>query len=227
MIPLLMIDDDVELGQMLREYLEAEGYALELAHDGPSGLQRARRGDCALILLDVMLPGLGGFDVLREFRRDHDTPVLMLTARGEDTDTVVGLELGADDYLAKPFNPRVLAARIRAVLRRRAAAAPASSSALVVGDLSLDAAARTVSIGGRPVELTGAEFNVLEPLVRAAGSLVDKDSLCEQALGRRLQPFDRSIDMHVSNLRRKLGPFADGEPRIKTVRGAGYQYLRR
>ena len=221
---LLLVDDDVELLAMLREYLEGEGFAVELAHGSRDGLDRAQAGDHDAIVLDVMLPELNGFDVLRELRKSKTTPVLMLTARGDDLDTVVGLELGADDYLPKPCNPRVLVARLRALLRRGSSR---GESVLNVGDLALDAGSRRVLLDGRPVTLTGAEFKLLEVLLRAAGQLVDKDSLSEQALGRRLLPYDRSIDMHLSNLRRKLGPFADGSPRILTVRGTGYQYVKR
>lgn len=221
---LLLVDDDVELTAMLREYLEGEGFEVETAADGLSGLKRARQEEFDALVLDVMLPGLGGLDVLRELRRSHSTPVLMLTARGDDVDTVVGLELGADDYLPKPCNPRVLSARLRALLRRGGGGG--NEAVLRSGDLLLDPGSRQVSAGGRLVPLTGAEFSLLEILLRSAGQVVDKDTLSEQALGRRLLPFDRSVDVHVSNLRRKLGPLADGGPRILTVRGAGYQYVR-
>ncbi len=223
---LLLIDDDIELCQMLTEYLEGEGFAVQSVHDGRAALDLARGGEFDAIVLDVMLPGMGGFDLLRELRKSDATPVLMLTARGEDVDTVVGLELGADDYLPKPCNPRVLVARLRALLRRSAARSEPAESALMVGDLRLDPAARRVTVGERVVALTSAEFALLEQLVRAAGTIVDKESLSLNALGRKLLPFDRSIDMHVVHLRRKLGPLADGSARILTVRGVGYQYVR-
>jgi two-component system response regulator CpxR len=175
------------------------------------------------LILDVMMPGLNGFDVLRELRaRTVNLPVLMLTARGEDVDRIVGLELGADDYLPKPFNPRELVARLRAILRR--GTLPAANAQVKVGDVELRTGDRSVRRGGRPVELTGAEFSVLEVLLRAAGRVVARDALSEQALGRPLGRYDRSLDMHVSNLRKKLGPGPGGEPRIRAVRGQGYLY---
>jgi DNA-binding response OmpR family regulator len=221
----LLIDDDIELCRMLGEYLEGEGFRVGAAHDGEAALAAARAGEFDAIVLDVMLPLLSGFDVLRELRKSDTTPVLMLTARGEDVDTVVGLELGADDYLAKPCNPRVLVARLRALLRR-SASRPDAEGAVEVGDLKLDPRARSVAVGAVSVALTAAEFAVLEQLARAAGSVVDKEALSRQALGRALLPFDRSIDMHVSNLRRKLGPLPGGGSRILSVRGVGYQYVR-
>lgn len=224
MLPrILLVDDDVELTRMLTEYLEGEGFAIDSVHDGRSALSKAREG-YDVIVLDVMLPQLNGLDTLRELRRDDDTPVLMLTARGDDLDTVVGLELGADDYLPKPCNPRVLVARLRALLRRRRGD-ERESAALVVGDLRLEPGTRAVTVAGQAAPLTGAEFNVLEQLLRYAGSVVDKDALAEAALGRRLAPYERAIDMHISNLRRKLGPLPSGASRIVTVRGAGYQYV--
>lgn len=221
---ILLVDDDRELATMLGEYLRGEGFAVELAHDGDEGLRSAKSGDFDALVLDVMLPRQDGFTLLKALRREHDTPVLMLTARGDDVDTVVGLELGADDYLPKPCNPRVLSARLRALLRRRSAGG--EPPVLTVGDLVLDHGRRVVTVDDKPVELTSAEFGLLAELVGNAGQVVDKDHLCESALGRRLQAYDRSVDMLMSQVRRKLGPFADGSPRIKTVRGAGYQYLR-
>jgi DNA-binding response OmpR family regulator len=221
---ILLIDDDRELAMMLAEYLSDEGFTVETAHDGDAGLDIAVAGGFDAVVLDVMLPGRDGYEVLRQLRRgDDNTPVLMLTARGEDVDTVVGLELGADDYLPKPCNPRVLVARLRALLRRGAAAPQVSR--IELDDLVLDTGRREVSVGGAEVTLTGAEFALLAELVAAAGQVVDKDRLCEAALGRRLQAYDRSVDMHLSHLRRKLGPLPDGSARIKTVRGAGYQYV--
>lgn len=221
---LLLIDDDVELCQMLTEYLTGEGFAVTSVHDGVKALERLNAGGFDAVILDVMLPGMNGFDVLREFRQSAQTPVLMLTARGEDVDTVVGLELGADDYLPKPCNPRVLVARVRALLRR--SGGERSTAVVEVGDVVLDTAARRVTVGGEEVVLTAAQFALLEQLLRHAGTVVDKDALSRHALGRELLPFDRSIDMHVSHLRRKLGPLPDGGARIVTVRGAGYQYTR-
>ena len=226
MTRVLLIDDDRELAEMLVEYLGREDFTVSVRGDGPSGLEAARGGDADVIVLDVMLPGMDGFALLRELRRDVDTPVLMLTARGDDVDTIVGLEIGADDYLPKPFNPRLLVARLRALLRRGREPGDGGGQRLQVGDLVLDEGRRQVTRDGEPVALTGAEFNVLRVLLREAGHLVSRNTLCRDALGRALQPFDRSIDMHVSNLRRKLGPHADGHNRIETVRGAGYQYVR-
>lgn len=228
MARILIADDDADLCAMLSEYLAVEGFEVATAHDGDEALVRARSGEFDLVVLDVMMPRRNGFDVLRELRAHVLTPVLMLTARGEDVDSIVGLELGADDYLAKPCNPRVLVARIRAILRRAEPAQEAGGGAvelLQVGDAVLHGGARTVQCAGQPVALTSTEFGILEALLREAGRVVPKGEISERVLGRRLGRFDRSLDMHVSNLRHKLGPFADGEERIKTVRGVGYQYV--
>lgn len=224
----LIVDDDTELCDLVAEYLEQEGLEAEAVHDGDAGVARGLEGGHDLVILDVMLPGIGGFEVLRRIREKSRVPVLMLSARGEEVDRIVGLELGADDYLPKPFNPRELAARIRAVLRRTSkdAAAESGPAVLRVGDLEMDLGAREVRRSGEVIELTGAEFAILEALVREAGSVVDRNELSVQALGRRASAFDRSLDVHLSNLRRKLGPAADGGDRIKTVRGVGYLYAR-
>ncbi len=220
---ILLVDDDTELCELLAEYLTTEGFEVAAVHDGPAALERAPKEHWDAVILDVMLPGMNGFDVLKRLRPVLAAPVLMLTARGEDTDTVVGLELGADDYVAKPCSPRVLVARLRALLRRQAGeSAPAP---IRVGDLELDPASRRVTVGGRPVELTGAEFNLLALLVRDAGRVVSRDVLAEEGLGRPLQAFDRRIETHMTQIRRKLGPLPDGSARIRTVRGAGYQYV--
>jgi len=221
---LLLIDDDAELCELLNDYLGAAGFAVTAAHDGAEGIRHALSGTYALAVLDVMLPGLDGFEVLRRIRARSALPVLMLTARGDDVDRIVGLEIGADDYLPKPFNPRELVARIHAILRRSAAPRGAPPGRLAVGDVEMDTGARVVQRGGTPVELTGAEFALLELLLRGAGQVVERDELSRSVLGRKLMPFDRSIDMHVSNLRRKLGPAPGGGERIKTVRGCGYLY---
>ena len=195
----------------------------------PQGAEQASQGNYALIVLDVMLPGLNGFDVLRRIRGESSVPVVMLTARGEEVDRIVGLEMGADDYLPKPFNPRELVARIRAILRRQSTAQKEGTTAeavLMVGDLVLDPGRRTVLQGERPVVLTSIEFSVLELLLAQAGRVISRDDICSQALGRQLNSFDRSIDVHVSSLRRKLGPAGDSSERIKSVRGIGYIYLR-
>jgi DNA-binding response OmpR family regulator len=218
----LLVDDDAELTQMLAEYLGREGFDVEIESDGGRAHDRAAQLRADLVVLDVMLPGRNGLDVLRALRaRDQPPPVLMLTARGDDVDRIVGLELGADDYLPKPFNPRELVARMRAVLRR-ASDRGGTDEPVDVGPVHLDAARHRASVRGRPVELTGAEFRVLEVLLRAAGRVVSREQLTEQALGRKLELYDRAIDTHVSNLRRKLALAPPDEPEIRGIRGAGY-----
>ena len=219
---LLVVDDDRELAQMLVEYLEREGFDVATAATGSEGLQRLATAPPDFLVLDVMLPGATGFDILRSLRGAHSRiPVLMLTARGDDVDRILGLELGADDYLAKPFNPRELAARIRAILRR-ATPDPGQTDGLVrAGPIVLDPSRFTITVEDRAVEVTGAEFRVLEQLAREAGRVVSRERLTEQALGRRLELYDRSIDTHVSNLRRKLALPAE-MAEIRSVRGAGY-----
>jgi two-component system response regulator CpxR len=219
---LLIIDDDRELSQLVTRYLAREGFAIDWVANGTAGLEQARAAEYALILLDVMMPDSDGFEVLRRIRERSRTPVLMLTARGDTQDRVRGLEMGADDYLPKPFDPAELAARIRAVLRR--AAPPAAAAAIALGDLELDGGSRSVRRGGEPVELTTVEFDLLAALLRVAGNTVSREDLVRGVLGREFSPFDRSIDTHVYNLRRKLGPHAGGGERIKGVRGAGYLY---
>jgi len=222
----LLIDDDVELCRMLTEYLGRYGFRVSAVHRGDAGLEAARRRAWPMILLDVMLPGIDGFEVLKQIRTFSTGSVLLLTARGEDVDRIVGLEMGADDYLAKPFNARELLARIRAILRRGAApAAPSDSMVLAVDDLELDPASRTVMQGGKAIALTDVEFTLLEALMRSPGKVVDRESLAETVLGRKFNPFDRSLDMHVSRLRKKLAGTGASEDRVKTVRGAGYQLV--
>ena len=217
---LLLIDDDRDLCAMLEELLAGEGFGVASAHSGPAALAQVEQHRVDLAVLAVMLPGMSGFDVLRTLRRRSALPVLMLTARGEAVDRIVGLEVGADDYLAKPFHPRELIARIRAILRRpTASAAGPAERLLTVGALVLDLARGRAAVAGREVTLTGAEARVLEELARSAGQVVSRQLLCERALGRPLEAFDRSIDTHVANLRRKLGEDA---PEIRGVRGAGY-----
>lgn len=226
----LVIDDDKELCELMAEYLGDEGFELDAVHDGLQGVMRTISGDYALVVLDVMLPGINGFEVLRRIRSASRIPVLMLTARGDDIDRIVGFEIGADDYLPKPFNPRELVARIRAVLRRTQPDETADKSSLgdrvLVGDIELDEGARIVKRSGETVELTAVEFDLLKILLRSAGRVVTREELAQTALGRSLSSFDRSIDMHVSHLRRKLGLGADEAERIKTVRGVGYIYAR-
>jgi two-component system, OmpR family, response regulator CpxR len=219
---ILVIDDDVELCSLVSEYLRPEGFQVECVHDGKAGLARALSGDHLLAVLDVMLPGLNGFDVLRRIRDGSRLPVLLLTARGEDVDRIVGLEIGADDYLPKPFNPRELVARIRAVLRRTRARGEAPVPEIIrVGEVELDPATRSVHHRGKPVELTSVEFGLLQVLLREAGRVVTREALVDEVLGRKFSPFDRSIDMHVSKVRKKLGD-SGSEEQIKTIRGAGY-----
>jgi two-component system, OmpR family, response regulator CpxR len=222
---ILIIDDDVELCGLLREFLGAEGYELEAQHRGGGAAARAVSGNYSLVVLDVMLPEVNGFDILREIRRTSGVPAILLTARGDDVDRILGLELGADDYLPKPFNPRELLARIHAVLRRlERDHADRDSRVLEVGDLVLDPGSRTVMRHGRAVPLTTVEFDVLRVLLAAAGQVVSREELSEKVLERKFDPFDRSIDMHISKLRRKLEDQDGGVERIKTVRGTGYIY---
>ncbi len=224
---ILLADDDVELCALLSEYFIQEGFEVEAVHDGASAVERARGGDFDIVILDVMMPRLNGFDALRSLREHTRTPVLMLTARGDDVDRIVGLEMGADDYLPKPCNPRELVARLRAILRRSQywASPERAGEPVTAGDLELRPATREALLSGAPLSLTSAEFSVLEVLIRRIGRVVSKGELSEQALSRPLERYDRSIDVHVSNLRKKLGPLPGNAPRIKTVRGAGYIYV--
>lgn len=224
---ILIIDDDTGLCELLSSYLATEGFDVETANDGEEGAERALVGDYALIVLDVMLPTLNGFEVLRRIRHNSLVPVLMLTARDDEIDRIVGLEMGADDYLPKPFNPRELVARMRAIQRRTSESQPqgeAKPKSLTVGDVTLDLGTRSVRCAGTPIELTSLEFSVFEMLLRLAGTVVSREDLTRKALGREFSSFDRSIDVHVSSLRRKLGPATDGDERIKSVRGIGYLY---
>jgi two-component system response regulator CpxR len=225
---LLMIDDDTELVELVSEYLRREGFDVDTVHDGESGVSKALAGNYDLIVLDVMLPGIGGFEVLRRIRVSSAVPVVMLTARGDELDRVLGLETGADDYLAKPFSSRELVARIRAVLRRgetKAAPVP-SSGVLKVGNVEIEGAARAVRKGGQIIDLTAAEFDLLDLLMHAAGEVVSREDIARKVLDRPLLPLDRSIDVHVSNLRKKLGSAPDGSEYIKTVRSVGYIFAR-
>ena len=225
----LIIDDDQELCSMLSRSLTREGLAVDATFSGDQGLQRALVGNYDLILLDVMLPGIDGFEVLRRLRAKSDVYVLILTARGDDIDRIVGLEIGADDYLAKPFNTRELLARVRAILRRARSADQTHSingptEMMKVGDLELDSRARTVLRDNQIVDFTSTEFDVLGVLLCSAGRIVSRDQIAQAVLGRTLAPFERTIDMHISKLRMKLGSLPDGRGRITTVRSAGYLY---
>ncbi|WP_300426969.1 response regulator [Thalassolituus sp.] len=225
----LLIDDDLELGELLKEYLAMEGFELTAVQDGKTGLEQALSGNYSLILLDVMLPKLNGFEVLKELRRKSSIPVIMLTARGESVDRVLGLEHGADDYIPKPYHHHELMARIKALFRRIDMSSDpqaAASQLLEVGELVLNPATRSATRSGEELPLTGAEFGVLQCLMEHVGELVDKDTLSLAALGRQLMAYDRSIDMHVSNLRKKLGKRPDDSDWIKTVRSRGYLLVR-
>lgn len=219
---LLIADDDTEMCELLREYLGQEGFEVRLAYDGEQALVESRRPGLDAMVLDIMMPRMNGIDVLRNLRKESELPVIMLTARGDDLDRIIGLELGADDYLAKPANPRELLARIRAILRR--AKSHSTVTALEVEDLVLNQTRRELSLDGKALELTSTEFSILQLLLQRSGEVVEKKDLYLAALGREPVAYDRSIDMHVSNLRRKLGPAKDGSERIETIRGFGYQY---
>ncbi|MBZ5521100.1 MAG: response regulator transcription factor [Acidobacteriia bacterium] len=225
MTSVLLIDDDTELTRLLEEYLQEEQLQLDAAHDGRDGLEKALTHPYAVVVLDVMLPGMSGLDVLKQLRQKSSVPVLMLTARGSELDRILGLELGADDYLAKPFNPRELVARIRAILRRTTGAPALPAQALRLADIELHVESRSVVCSGRAVTLTGAEFDLLSAFLRQPGKIISREELTQAALARPMSPMDRSIDVHVSNLRRKLGPYDGQQERIKAIRGSGYVYL--
>jgi two-component system response regulator CpxR len=226
---ILLIDDDHELSQLVNDYLTLDGFSLDIAADGIQGLQMAQSGLYQLVLLDVMLPGLDGLSLLRQLRQSSYCPVLMLTARGDDIDRIVGLELGADDYLAKPFNPRELSARVRAILRRvelaqQQSSSPQTTAILELNQVHLNRQNRQVSCQGQAVVLTATEFQLLDYLMSHAGQVITKEDLSKAVLGRALQQYDRSLDMHISNIRKKL---AGGDPseKIQTLRGSGYLFL--
>lgn len=219
---ILLADDDTELSGLLKEYFESEGFEVRLAADGVAALEELKKPGLDLVVLDVMMPGMNGMDVLKELRKESKLPVIMLTARGDDMDRILGLELGADDYVPKPCNPRELLARIRAVMRR--GQAPTDHGTINIDDLELNQGSRTLQKSGEPVELTSTEFSILFALLQNRGEVVSKRDLYVSALGREPVPHDRSVDMHVSNLRRKLGPDPRGDNRIETIRGIGYQY---
>ena len=224
----LLVDDDVELVGLLRDYLEREGYSVGTAHDGAAGVHEALSGRYAIAVVDVMMPRRNGIETLKAIRARSALPVIMLTAKGDDTDRIVGLEIGADDYVPKPCTPRELVARIRAILRRTQAAGRAedAETVLQVGPLTVLPQRRRVLWRDEPVELTSTEFNLVEALARNAGTPVSKKQLSEQALGRPLAPFDRSVDVHMSSIRQKLGQLNDGRSCIQTVYKLGYQLIR-
>ena len=224
----LLVDDDTELCALVHECLGEEGLFVESVHDGKHGLERSLSGKYDIVVLDVVLPGMGGIHVLQKLRATSRVGVLMLSARSDEVDRILGLEYGADDYLPKPFNPRELVARIRAVLRRLKPGAqeygPWTSEHLELGDLVLDRGTRTCRRGGEIVDLTTIEFDLLAVLMEASGRVVSRKDLFRTGLDREFSPFDRSVDVHVGHLRRKLGPFHDGTQRIRTVRNVGYLY---
>lgn len=221
---LLIIDDDRKLVEMLTEYFEPEHLEVAARFSGEDGLEALKTGDYRLLVLDVMLPGMNGLEVLKQVRSFSDIPTIMLTAKGDDIDRILGLELGADDYLSKPFNPRELLARIKAILRRTPATG-ASSQRIAVGEIEIDLMAQRVIAGTASIRLTGTEFEVLHCLAEVPGKIVAKEELSNRALGRRLMPYDRSIDTHVSNVRGKLSAAGVSNPVIQSRRGVGYCLL--
>lgn len=223
----LLIDDDQQLSELLVEYLNSEGFEVTCCFDGVTGLAKAFDDSIDIILLDVMMPNLNGFEVLKALGGSHKTPILMLTAKGDEDDKVKGLELGADDYLAKPFHHKELVARINAILRRINKLnenTPTKTSSLCVNNVELNDASRAVLCHNQPVELTGTEYQMLALLMNQNGKIVSKAQLSEQVLNRKLSPFDRNIDMHISNIRKKLLA-SHNEEKLKTIRGAGYIFL--
>lgn len=221
-----LIDDDIELTNLLCEYLTEEGFSVTTTNDGRTGVAAATTSSIDLIVLDIMMPRINGLDVLRKIRQVSDVPVLMLTARGDDIDRISGLNLGADDYVAKPCSPGELAARIRAILRRSGRSErDGSLEMLKTGALMLYPSNRRAEWHGSQLELTGTEFSLLEVLVRSAGQLVSKQDISLRAFGKPLTAFDRRIDVHISSIRQKLGTREDGQPWIQAVRGRGYQLL--
>ena len=220
---ILIVDDDRELCELVGELLRAEGFDVEAHHTGEGAVELAAGGRFALVILDVMLPVQNGFEILRALRNRSAVPVILLTARGEDIDRIVGLEIGADDYLPKPFNSRELTARIHAVLRRMQPREAEALPRVVVGDIALDPATRTVMKDESPIDLTTVEFELLHLLLSTAGRVISREDISQRVLGRAFDPFDRSIDVHIGKVRRKIGDSADGE-RIKTIRGVGYIY---
>lgn len=223
---ILLIDDDQELCGLLKEYFTAEGFEVAMAHTGTEGLQLALKQNFDLILLDVMLPEMDGFEVLKALRVQKMTPIIMLTAKGDDFDRIFGLELGADDYIPKPFNHRELLARVKAITRRVDHYKQHSpDDTFTIHQLRLDVASRSATVNGEVLSLTGTEYEVLLLLVRTAGEVVDKQTISRQVLGRPLVPYDRSIDMHVSNVRKKIAALSE-HTYIKTIRGAGYIFLK-
>jgi two-component system response regulator CpxR len=221
--PLLVVDDDRKLCGLIRDYLLPHGWQVEMRHNGMEGLEAARGGTYEAVLLDVMMPGMDGFEVLRELRKTSAVPVLMLTAMGEEADRIVGLELGADDYLPKTFSSRELLARLRAVTRRSPAPTGGATGDLVVGELALNEERHEARLRGALIDLTALEFAILTSLLKSKGRVKTREALLEEVSDRRFDVFDRSIDVHVSQLRRKLGDDAKQPRFIRTIRGVGYK----
>lgn len=221
---ILIIDDDIALCELLKEYLSGDGFEVTTVHDGIQALKLIQYDSFDIAILDVMLPKLNGFEVLRSIREKTDMPILMLTARGEEVDRIVGLEMGADDYLAKPCNARELSARVKAILRRANKANNPSATIIQIDDIIMNEADHSVQVDNDPIELTLTEYTMLKLLMQQVGVVVTKEALCQKALDRELEKYDRSVDVHISRLRHKLGTMADGEPRIKTIRGIGYLF---
>ncbi|MBT8371317.1 MAG: response regulator transcription factor [Desulfobacterales bacterium] len=229
-INVLIIDDDKKLCRLVRDYLEPMGYDVDAAHTGAHGLEKALAEDFHVVILDVMMPEMDGFEVLKRLRKESDIPILMLTARGDETDRIVGLEMGADDYLPKTFSSRELLARLRAVIRRYFKSKPhrdsnAKDQALILGTLQISQNSRTVRLGADILSLTPIEFDLLVCLVKAAGRILTRDQLLDAVSGRSYDVFDRSVDVHISSLRRKLGDDSRNPRFIKTVRSAGYMFI--
>lgn len=223
---ILLVDDDQELCELLARYLQCEGIETDQVHTGPEGLEQGLAEPYDAMVLDIMLPGMSGLEVLTELRKKSDLPVVMLTAKGDEMDRIVGLEVGADDYLPKPCNPRELIARLRAVLRRAQPETSAVEDDVIrIDELEIDHSQHQVLKNNEPLELTVTEYNILNTLVSHLGKVVEKNQLAEEAMSRSLTLFDRSLDMHLSNLRKKLGMHDDGQTRIKTIRGVGYMYV--
>jgi len=223
---ILFIDDDRELCELMSRFLSSEGFEIATEHDGISGLARLQNGDFELAVLDIMMPGKNGMDLLRELRQTSSMPVIMLTARGEEMDRIIGLELGADDYLSKPCNPRELAARIRAVLRRSQPQHEADNPQVkCFGSMEWQPQSRTIFELGQAIELTATEYNILAVLMEHAGEVVSKHELSEAALGKRYGAFDRTLDVHIGHLRKKMAETIHHEPRIKTVRSIGWFFV--
>ncbi|MGR0278774.1 response regulator transcription factor [Marinomonas dokdonensis] len=226
MVKLLLADDDARLSDLIKDYFVGEGYEVSHAWNGREALALMAQDTPDIVILDVMMPELDGFETLKQIRNKSSLPVIMLTAKGDDIDRILGLEMGADDYLSKPFNPRELLARIKAILRRASQEKEGDSTAdLELSGVLLRRKNRTVFLEGEPVELTSSEYTLLECMMMVPGQVLTKQELSEKALGRKLTMYDRSLDMHISNLRKKIGNLDNSEPRIKTVRGVGYIFV--